>query len=81
MSRAGSYGYHIIINHGNGYWTLYAHMSRFAVGMKEGTVVARGDVIGYVGATGAATGPHVHYEIRKGCGKYGCYVDPLPYYR
>lgn len=81
VSRAGSYGYHIIINHGNGYWTLYAHMSRFAVGMKEGTVVARGDVIGYVGATGAATGPHLHYEIRKGCGKYGCYVDPLPYYR
>lgn len=81
VSRAGSYGYHIIINHGNGYWTLYAHMSRFAAGMKEGTVVARGDVIGYVGATGAATGPHLHYEIRKGCGKYGCYVDPLPYYR
>ena len=81
VSRVGSYGYHIQINHGNGYWTLYAHMSRFAAGMKEGTVVARGDVIGYVGATGAATGPHLHYEIRKGCGKYGCYVDPLPYYR
>lgn len=81
VSRVGSYGYHIQINHGNGYWTLYAHMSRFAAGMKEGTVVARGDVIGYVGTTGAATGPHLHYEIRKGCGKYGCYVDPLPYYR
>jgi murein DD-endopeptidase MepM/ murein hydrolase activator NlpD len=81
VNTGGSYGYNIIINHGNGYWTLYAHMSRFAAGIRPGTVVSRGDVIGYVGTTGAATGPHLHFEIRKGCSKYGCYVDPLPYYR
>lgn len=81
VSHVGSYGNHLIVNHGNGYWTLYAHMSRFASGIKAGSVVERGQIIGYVGTTGAATGPHLHFEIRKGCSKYGCYVDPLPYFK
>lgn len=62
--RHYSYGNYVVINHNNGYMTLYAHMSRIAV--KKGQTVARGQVIGYVGCTGDCTGPHVHYEIWKG---------------
>lgn len=72
-----SYGIHVVINHNNGYYTLYGHMSRLNV--KVGQVVSRGDVIGFVGMTGAATGPHVHYEIWKGC-QY-CRLDPMTMYR
>ncbi len=72
-----SFGNHVIINHNNGYLTVYAHMSRIAV--KKGDVVARGQVIGYVGMTGVATGPHVHYEIWKGCNY--CRIDPMTMYR
>ena len=72
-----SYGNHVIINHNNGYLTLYGHMSKIAV--KKGDVVARGQVIGYVGMTGVATGPHVHYEIWKGCNY--CRIDPMTMYR
>ncbi len=71
-----SYGNYVVINHNNGYFSLYGHMARIAV--KAGQVVARGDVIGYVGMTGAATGPHVHYEIWQGC-QY-CRIDPLTKY-
>ena len=67
-----SYGNYVVIDHNNGYMTLYAHMSR--IGAKVGQVVARGDVIGYVGMTGSATGPHVHYEVWKGA-KYN-HVNP-----
>ena len=58
------YGNVIQLKHWNGYSTLYAHMSRFGAGIKRGTKVSQGDVIGYVGATGWATGPHLHYEFR-----------------
>lgn len=71
-----SYGNYVVINHNNGYMTLYAHMSRIAA--KVGQTVARGDVIGYVGMTGSATGPHVHYEVWTGC-KY-CHVNPSVLY-
>ena len=71
-----SYGNHVIIDHNNGYLTLYAHMSR--INAKVGQVVARGDVIGYVGMTGTATGPHVHYEIWKGCDY--CRINPMSMY-
>jgi len=71
-----SYGNYVVINHNNGYYSLYGHMSR--IGVKAGQVVARGDVIGYVGMTGAATGPHVHYEIWVGC--HYCRIDPLSKY-
>lgn len=68
-----SYGYHVIIDHGNGYETLYAHMSTFAV--ESGAWVNAGDVIGYIGLTGRTTGPHVHFELRRN----GVYQDPLNY--
>jgi len=57
----GGYGKHVIINHGYGYKTLYAHMSK--IKHKKGYRVKRGDVIGYVGNTGLSIGPHLHYEV------------------
>ena len=58
------YGKVVIVDHSRGYTTLYAHMSRFASGLKKGDSVSQGQVIGEVGMTGAATGPHLHYEFR-----------------
>lgn len=60
----GGYGNCIMINHGNGYYTLYGHMSSYAV--SYGDSVSKGQTIGYVGDTGWATGPHLHFEIRYG---------------
>lgn len=68
----GGYGNAIMINHGNNLETLYGHMSAFVSGVQEGTHVFPGDVIGFVGATGRATGPHLHYEVRVG----GQHVNP-----
>lgn len=59
----GGYGKHVVIKHGFGYETLYAHMNKFAV--KVGDKVERGQLIGYVGNTGTSTGPHLHYEVIK----------------
>lgn len=63
---SGAYGYgnYILMVHGNGYSTLYGHLSRFNSSMSSGEIVARGDVIGYEGSTGNSTGPHLHFEIR-----------------
>ncbi|HTT85669.1 MAG TPA: M23 family metallopeptidase [Rhizomicrobium sp.] len=58
------YGNFILLNHGNGYATAYAHLSRFALGIHPGTHVRQGQVIAYSGMTGMATGPHLHYEVR-----------------
>lgn len=63
--RAGAYGKYIRIKHGKGYKTAYAHMHRFAKGMKPGKRVRQGQVIGYVGTTGRSTGPHLHYEVHR----------------
>ena len=68
------YGKHVKINHGFGYESIYAHMSKFNV--KVGQKVKRGDVIGYVGSTGISTGPHLHYEVVK----KGQKVNPQLYY-
>ena len=57
-----SYGNYVLINHGNGYSTIYAHMSSIAV--EAGQPVSQGDTIGYVGSTGWSTAPHLHFEIR-----------------
>ncbi len=62
--RDGGYGNLVVLRHAGGYSTAYAHMSRFASGIKPGVHVVQGQVIGYVGATGLATGPHLHYEVR-----------------
>lgn len=61
--RQEGYGNVVIIDHGRGYETLYAHMQGFASGIKNGGRVHQGQVIGYVGSTGLATGPHLHYEF------------------
>ncbi|MCC7266750.1 MAG: M23 family metallopeptidase [Caulobacteraceae bacterium] len=61
--RWGGYGNWVRLRHTGGWETGYAHMSRFAKGMKKGQHVSQGQVIGYVGTTGASTGPHLHYEI------------------
>jgi murein DD-endopeptidase MepM/ murein hydrolase activator NlpD len=58
------YGRVVVVRHHGGITTLYAHLSGFATGVQKGARVAQGDVIGYVGATGWATGPHLHYEFR-----------------
>jgi murein DD-endopeptidase MepM/ murein hydrolase activator NlpD len=63
---SNSYGNIVTIRHPNGYETRYAHLSRFASGMRAGAKVSQKQVIGYVGKTGLATGPHLHYELRKG---------------
>jgi murein DD-endopeptidase MepM/ murein hydrolase activator NlpD len=69
----GGYGRLVIVDHGDGVETRYAHMSGFAV--SEGDWVAAGDTVGYVGQSGDATGPHVHFEIRKS----GRTVNPRDY--
>jgi murein DD-endopeptidase MepM/ murein hydrolase activator NlpD len=63
IGKLRGYGNYIQIKHNSQYATAYAHMSRFAKGLKKGRKVQQGDVIGYVGSTGLATGPHLHYEI------------------
>lgn len=73
-SKLSGYGHHVVIQHGFGYETLYAHMSRVAV--RPGEKVKRGQVIGYVGNTGTSTGPHLHYEVIKNGEK----VDPAFYF-
>jgi len=73
-SKYSGYGQHVIINHGFGYESLYAHMSRVAV--RPGQKVRRGQIIGYVGNTGTSTGPHLHYEVMKNGEK----VDPSFYF-
>ena len=69
-----SYGNMVMISHGNGYTTLYAHMSAFAV--STGQSVSQGQVVGYVGSTGSSTAPHCHFEIRYN----GNYCDPKDYF-
>ena len=68
------YGNYVKINHGFGYETLYAHMSKYIV--KKGQKVKRGEVIGYVGNTGISTAPHLHYEVRKDNKK----INPVNFY-
>jgi murein DD-endopeptidase MepM/ murein hydrolase activator NlpD len=61
--RNSSFGKLIVVQHGDRYATKYAHLSDYKKGIKAGVRVKQGDIIGYVGATGAATGPHLHYEF------------------
>jgi murein DD-endopeptidase MepM/ murein hydrolase activator NlpD len=70
----GGYGNHVVINHGYGYQTLYAHMVRIKV--RAGQQVKRGEVIGWVGSTGKSTGPHCHYEVSVN----GVDVNPIYFF-
>ncbi|MDD5411035.1 MAG: M23 family metallopeptidase [Methylobacter sp.] len=70
--RKGAYGQVVIVQHNDHYETLYAHMSDFKKGLTVGDHVKQGDIIGYVGQTGLATGPHLHYEFHVD----GVYRDP-----
>lgn len=63
LGRKGGYGKTVVIKHGTKYSTLYAHLSRYKRGLKKGNRVQQGQIIGYVGSTGLATGPHLHYEF------------------
>ncbi len=72
--NGNGYGNHVIINHGFGYSSLYAHMRRMKV--RPGQSVKRGELIGYVGSTGTSTAPHVHYEIIKNDNK----INPINYF-
>jgi len=73
-NRSSGYGKHIRIDHGFGYISLYAHLSKYNV--RRGQRVKRGDIIGYVGNTGRSVGPHLHYEIFKDKKK----INPLNFY-
>jgi len=73
-SRETGYGNAVLIDHGFGFETLYAHMSK--INVKVGQKVNRGDVIGFVGSTGTSTAPHLHYEVTKN----GVKVNPQNYY-
>lgn len=68
----GGYGNLVEIRHPNGYSTRYAHLSRIAAGIRPDALVRQGEIIGYVGMSGLATGPHLHYEVRR----QGQPVDP-----
>jgi murein DD-endopeptidase MepM/ murein hydrolase activator NlpD len=63
IGRKGGYGNYVKIRHSNGYSTAYGHASSFAKNLKKGSQVKQGDIIAYVGSTGAATGPHLHFEV------------------
>ena len=73
-AKVSGFGNHIEINHGYGYMTLYAHLSKYKV--RAGQKVKRGDIIGYVGSTGRSEAPHLHYEVHKN----GEVVNPLNFY-
>lgn len=72
LGRVSGYGNYVEIRHGEQYTTAYAHLSAFARGLTKGDRVRQGEVIGYVGSTGTATGPHLHYEVHY----RGEQVDP-----
>ena len=70
----GGYGNCIMIDHGNGYVTLYGHLNY--IGVSNGQTVSQGSVIGQVGSTGASTGPHLHFEVLKN----GSRIDPEQFF-
>ena len=73
MGRNGDYGRYIRIRHKGRYSTAYAHLGRYAKGLRKGRRVKQGQVIGYVGSTGRSTGPHLHYEVLRN----GRRINPL----
>ena len=76
VSRAtydSSSGYYVVVNHGDGYSSLYMHMTKYEVSV--GQTVSQGQLLGYVGSTGVSTGPHLHFAITYN----GNYVNPAQY--
>ncbi len=73
IGNQGGYGKTVVLQHGGAYSTLYAHLSRYPKNLRRGSSVRQGQVIGYIGSTGLATGPHLHYEFRLN----GVHRDPL----
>lgn len=73
-STGRGYGNNVVLDHGYGYKTLYAHLSKIVV--KRGQKVVRGDLIGYVGSTGTSTAPHLHYEVIKN----GVKINPINFF-
>ncbi|NJN45247.1 MAG: peptidoglycan DD-metalloendopeptidase family protein [Candidatus Competibacteraceae bacterium] len=73
VGRQGGYGKVVILRHGRRYSTLYGHLSRFPSGLSKGNSVSQGEIIGYVGSTGLATGAHLHYEFRVD----GRHINPV----
>jgi len=73
IGTQGGYGNVVMLQHANGISTVYGHLSRFAAGLRKGNRIAQGQIIGQVGMTGTATGPHLHYEFRV----HGVHRDPL----
>ena len=71
--NGGGYGNYVIIDHGNGYRTLYAHMLNNSIVVKPGQKVSQGQKLGIMGSTGRSTGPHLHFEIKTSKGN----VNPL----
>ena len=69
----GDYGLIVMIDHGRGWQSMYAHLSRIHV--REGEAIRAGEMLGQVGATGNATGPHLHFEIKRD----GRHLDPAPF--
>ncbi|MDX1757605.1 MAG: peptidoglycan DD-metalloendopeptidase family protein [Marinobacter sp.] len=76
--RKGGFGNAVVLQHGNNITTLYAHMRGFARGIRTGRRVTQGQVIGYVGSSGLATGPHLHYEFRVNGAPRNPVTVPLP---
>ena len=70
----GGFGRLVTIKHNDTYTTMNAHLSRFAPGLKKGSVVKQGDLIGNVGASGMVTGPHLDFRLKKN----GVFIDPIP---
>ena len=77
-SRKGGYGNCVIVKHNDKFTTLYAHLSKFKSGARKGDYVKQGDVIGYVGSTGYATGPHLHYEFLLNGNQVDHFKQSLP---
>ncbi|MBN9286672.1 MAG: hypothetical protein BGO43_10800 [Gammaproteobacteria bacterium 39-13] len=73
VGKKGGYGNTIILQHGSKYTTLYGHLARFAKNLKSGATIRQGQIIGYVGSTGLASGPHLHFEFRVN----GVHQNPL----
>ena len=79
VSNDKSYGNYVIVDHGDGYLSLYAHMSSFGSGISTGKTVAAGQKLGVMGQTGNASGAHLHLEIHKGGYRYPATIDPAAF--